>query len=125
VAKFSLAILARAAQHQHRAALIGHRLGAPRDVGEERVGDVDDYHADGAATTGAQLTRGLIADEAQPVDDFQHALAPGRSDHLRTVEHVAHGSHRHTRLACHLFDAGARHGPPLVVRPSSEPWHET
>ena len=55
------ALVAAAEQHRH-ALLRGARLGAPRDLGEERVADVEHDEADAAAAPGAQLPGGVVAD---------------------------------------------------------------
>ena len=93
------------AEQDHAAGGVDLVLHAARDVGEERVGGVDDDQADRPATTGSQLAGGLVADEAQPVDHRLDALERLGSDRLRPVEHVRHGAHGDACGVRHVLDA--------------------
>ena len=78
---------------EHAVAGGGHGfLGAADQVGEERVGDVDDRHAEEAAASGAQLPRGVERHVAERVGGRAHALRraarspmPGRLSAFETV----------------------------------------
>ena len=61
----------------------GGVLGAGDHVGEERVGDVDDGHAEQAAAPGAQLLRRLERHVAELVGGRAHALDELLADDVR------------------------------------------
>ena len=90
-----------------------HRL---VDVEEERVLDVRDDHADGAAAPPGQALRVQVRAVFQLLHHFQHAR-PRRALHRRAVvQHAGHGGGRHTRPAGDLFE---RHRGILSRRPDS------
>ena len=66
---------------------VEERLRAPRDVDEERVGDVHYDHADGATAAGAQLAGGLVRHPPQLGDRVLHSC-PGSVRH--TVGRIQH-----------------------------------
>src|SRR3712207_1164843 len=75
------------------------------DVGEERVGDVEDDEADGAAGPRPQLAGRLVAHEAELGDRVEDLRPRGLADRVGPVEHVAHGAHRLPGPAGHVADA--------------------
>ncbi|MDQ1125726.1 hypothetical protein QE428_000759 [Microbacterium sp. SORGH_AS 505] len=114
-------LLAAAAEEDRHAVLGGALLGAAGDLGEERVGRVEDDESDGSAASGAQLPRGVVADEAELGDGRVHAFHRRWRDLLGPVEDVRHGPHRHSRRAsdvlhtdCHVTCLDGCFGPTLL-----------
>jgi hypothetical protein len=93
------------AQDQRQAGGVDDVLDPAGDVGEERVGDVEHHQADGAAGAGAQLSRRLVAHEAEGRDRVEHPRAGGLADHVGPVEDVAHRADRHPGPAGDVADA--------------------
>jgi hypothetical protein len=84
-------LVAVAEQHAH-ARLCRTILGATRDLREEGVARVEHHECDRATATGAQLTRRVVAHEAQLVDRTLHALDRRGGDLGGPVEHVRDGA---------------------------------
>ena len=102
-------VLAAVADDEHSAGLLDDLLGAAHDVGEERVGHIQHHDGHRPAATGAQVTRGVVADVAELFDGVEHALAGLRGHRLRTVEHIADRAHGHASALCDLLDSGLGH----------------
>ena len=83
------------AEDHRQARGVGRLLDAARDVGEERVGDVEHDQADGAAVPGPQVPGRLVADEARASAIASlDPLAGAGADRVGPVEHVADGADR-------------------------------
>src|SRR3712207_9548058 len=78
------------------------------DVGEERVGDVEDDEADGAAGPRPQLAGRLVAHEAELGDRVEDLRPRGLADRVGPGEHGAHGADRKSVVEGKSVDIGGR-----------------
>ncbi len=105
VRRFLRGVLPAVAENDREACFCGGFFGAARDVGEERVGGVEHQQADRATATRAQLTRRLVAHEAERLDGGLDPVAGLFGHPLRSVQHVRHGSDRDPGMGRDILDA--------------------
>ena len=117
VAAFAARVTSAVAEQHHPAGGVDLVLHTACDVGEEGVGGVDDDQADRAPAAGAQLAGGLVAHEAEPVDDLLHALEGLRRHRVRPVQHVGDGADGDPGRPGDLLDAD-----PLAPRRAPSAW---
>ena len=77
------------AAHEHRQIMLGgSRFDAPRQLGEERVGDVRDDHTDHRRGAGAELAGAVVGDETQLIDDRPDLDVRAFGDEIGPVDHI-------------------------------------
>ena len=96
------------------AARRGGELDGLEQLGEERIGDVADDHAEQPAGSFAQAARGRIGRVTELVDRSPYPRQQHGADLLRIVEDVGDGGHRHLCELGHVADG--RHRRPFLKR---------
>ncbi|GAB4003489.1 hypothetical protein GCM10029992_45380 [Glycomyces albus] len=102
-------VLAGVAHGDHAAGRVDQRLGPAHDVGEERVGHVEDDDGDVAAAPGPQLAGRVVAHVAQLGDGGLDPRAGVFGDGFGAVEDVGDRADRYARGPGHVFHAGSAH----------------
>jgi hypothetical protein len=93
------------AQDDCEAGVVGGVFNTSCDIGEERVGDVEDDKPDRAAVAGAQLPGRLVADEAEIADRVEDPSASRFGDDVGSVEDVGDRADRDAGHARDVTDA--------------------
>ena len=85
-------------------------LHATRDLGEERVVEVEHDECDRRVPDPPQLARRVVPDEPERVDRREHALPRRLRHELRLVQHVRHRAERDVRVLGDVLDRKSGHG---------------
>ena len=96
---------------------LGEVLGAPRDLGEERVRHVQDYEPEAPAAARPELARRGIGDEPQLLHRRFHPRTGLRPDQMRMVQHVGDRADSDPRQGRHVFHAGSHRSSIVPSRP--------
>jgi hypothetical protein len=108
VRRFLVRLLRAIAQLDRIAQVVDVVLDSTHDVGEERVCDVHDDHADAAASSSTQLPRRFVANPAELGNGLLDSRSRRVGDKGRRIQHIGHRANRHASKRCHVLYADGR-----------------